>query len=61
MPAFKAGKHFEIFGGPSVNYLQTDNLENANLFPGNSLWKNWGASKLQQVYIGYQVGVQFIL
>jgi hypothetical protein len=61
MPAFKIGKCLEIFGGPSVNYMQTDNLENVNLFPGNSLWKNWGTSKLQQVYIGYQVGVQFIL
>jgi hypothetical protein len=31
------------------------------MFPANSLWKDWGASKLQQLYIGYQVGVQFIL
>jgi hypothetical protein len=61
MPAFKAGKRFEIFGGPTINYLQTDDLNNTDIFPGNSLWKDWGASKLQQVYIGYQLGVQFIL
>jgi hypothetical protein len=61
MPAFKTGKCLEIFGGPTVNYLQTNDLNNANMFPNNSLWKNWGTSKLQQVYLGYQVGVQFIL
>ncbi|MDR1169346.1 MAG: hypothetical protein LBK97_00745 [Prevotellaceae bacterium] len=61
MPAFKAGKRFEIFAGPTVNYLQTDDLNNANMFPGNSLWEDWSVSKLQQVYIGYQFGVQFIL
>jgi hypothetical protein len=61
MPAFKTGKHIEFFGGPTLNYLQTDDLNNANMFPANSLWKNWSASKLQQLYIGYQVGVQFIL
>ncbi|MDR1273886.1 MAG: hypothetical protein LBK12_04985 [Odoribacteraceae bacterium] len=61
MPAFKISKRFEIFGGPTVNYMQTNNLKNVNLFPGHPLWKGWGTSRLQQVYLGYQVGVQIIL
>lgn len=60
LPAFRAGRHFEVFGGPSINYMQTDNIANKNMFPGNSLWKKHADSKLQQLYIGWQAGVQFV-
>lgn len=39
LPAFRLGRHLEVFGGPSLNYMNADNVENSNLFPGNSLWK----------------------
>lgn len=61
LPAFRLNHHFEIFGGPSINYMQTDNIENKSMFPSNSLWKKHTDTKLQQVYIGWQVGVQFVL
>lgn len=60
MPAFRIGQHVELFGGPSINYMQTDDADNHKLFPRNSLWTKEGSSKLQQIYIGYQVGVQYI-
>ena len=60
MPAFRIGKHIELFGGPSINYMQTDDAENRKLFPSSSLWKKDRPTKLEQLYIGYQVGVQCI-
>lgn len=60
MPAIRLNPHFEIFGGPSLNYLQSDDPDNQKLFPGHSLWKRFNTSVLKQIYIGYQVGVQYI-
>lgn len=60
MPAFKIGQHIELFGGPSINYMQTNDEKDHKIFPSNSLWKKERASKLQQVYIGYRFGVQYI-
>lgn len=59
LPAFKLAPKFELFGGPSINYLHTDRVENMDLFPNHSIWKKYGSSKLQQVYLGYQVGLQY--
>lgn len=60
LPAFRIGQHFEILGGASINYMETKNMSAANVFPNHSLWKGNNSAKLQQVYIGYQVGVQYI-
>jgi hypothetical protein len=60
LPTFRITPHFEIFGGLGIHYLQTQNMSNAELFPSHSLWKKYGASKLQQVYVGYQIGVQYV-
>ncbi|MDR0572638.1 MAG: hypothetical protein LBG96_01165 [Tannerella sp.] len=59
LPAFRIAPHLEIFGGPGIHYVQTRNMYDAKLFPSHSLWKKHGASKLQQVYVGYQIGVQY--
>lgn len=60
LPAFRIGRHFELFGGASINYMETKNMSAGNVFPNHSLWKKSSSTRLQQVYIGYQVGVQFI-
>lgn len=60
LPAFKIGKHYEVFGGASINYMTTDNIENCEIFPKHSLWKKNSSVRLQQVYVGYQVGVHFL-
>ena len=31
-----------------------------NVFPNHSLWKEYGSTQLEQVSIGYQVGIQYI-
>ena len=60
LPAFRLARNFKIFGGPSINYLQSGNLKNKDIFPNHFLWKKHSDTKLQQVYIGYQVGVQVV-
>lgn len=60
IPAFKIGKHYELFAGASINYMETGNVNNKDIFPNHSLWKKNCSTKLQQLYIGYQVGVQYI-
>lgn len=60
IPEFKLGEHFGLFGGVGINYMYTDNLSNKDLFPNHSLWKKHNTTKLQQLYIGYQVGLQYI-
>lgn len=60
LPAFRIGKHFELFGGVSINYMETKNMSAGDIFPKQSLWKGDNSAKLQQVYLGYQVGIQYI-
>lgn len=60
LPAFRIGAHVELLGGVSINYMATKNLHAGNVFPNQSLWKGDNSTTLQQVYIGYQVGVQYI-
>lgn len=60
LPAFRVVRNFEIFAGPSINYMQSDDLKNKELFPHHSLWKKETGARLQQLYLGYQVGIQVI-
>ena len=59
MPAFRISRHFELFGGPSINYVNARNTD-SELMPNHSIWKQSGSTRLQQIYVGYQVGVQYI-
>lgn len=60
LPAFKIGNHCEIFGGANISYMTSLTSTNEGLFPSGSLWKRNNGSRLHQVYIGYQVGVQYL-
>lgn len=59
LPAFKIFPHIELFGGPSLNYMNSGGT-NTELNFGHSLWKKSSSARLQQIYVGYQVGVQYI-
>lgn len=60
MPAFKILPNWEIFGGPSLNHLYTDNLDNKKMFPDNNIWKKYTDNKLQQLSLGFSAGTHFL-
>ena len=62
MPAYKITPSFEVFGGPSINYLGSSNIKNRNLFPEFklNLWKKFEKIRSQQVYVGLSIGCHYI-
>lgn len=60
MPAFRLAGHYEIFGGPTINYLNTNNVDHASWFPHQRIWKKHTLSRRQQLSVGYEVGVQYV-
>lgn len=60
LPAFRLW-NFELFGGPSINFLRTDDPGMYDLFSKNDLWRQLRLSGIRkQVYIGWQAGLQYI-
>lgn len=61
MAAWKFTPSFEVFAGPSLNYLQTDDEKLFDLLPSHSLWKHTSASgSNERLYVGYLAGVQYL-
>jgi hypothetical protein len=60
LPAFRITPYVEVFGGISLNYMETGDSKNMDMFPGHSLWDRQVSSGLQQVFIGYQAGIQYL-
>lgn len=58
LPSIKISKHYNVFGGASINYLTSK--DDVNLFSDRSIWNKYTGKRLQQIYIGYQVGIQYI-
>ncbi|MDR2497530.1 MAG: hypothetical protein LBD21_10435 [Tannerellaceae bacterium] len=60
LPACKLARHIEIFAGPSLNYMFSNDADNAGMFPSHSLWKKHEGASLRQVFVGYQLGLQYL-
>jgi hypothetical protein len=65
LPAFRPVPGIEIFGGPSINYMQTKDSDMYRLFPWESIWQDLSTTGKrrglrQSVFLGWQAGVQFI-
>ena len=60
LPSFKIKKHYNIFGGASLNYSTTTEMDNQTLFPQHNLWQKHTDTRLQELFIGYLVGIQYI-
>ena len=57
LPSFKISPHFELFGGPSLNYMNSGNANKEFDFK-RYIWKQSSSTRLQRLYVGYQVGIQ---
>jgi len=60
-PSLKFSDKIELFGGPTLNYLQTSTLDNKYLFPSQHIWRDFNSTSLKQLYVGYSVGLKYIL
>lgn len=61
MPAIKAGKHVEIFGGPVLNYVNTNTSEGRALTDKYiKTWENRWGNNFQGLYLGYTGGINII-
>lgn len=59
-PAFRLTPHIELFGGPSINYMNAKNTESNDLLPKHAIWRKSSDTRLQRGYIGYQAGIQYL-
>ena len=59
-PSVTLWKHCNLFGGPSFNYNMSDTPTAEGLCPREVLWEKVDAALHQCMYIGYQVGVQYV-
>lgn len=60
LPAFRMLPHLELFGGPRLSYASA-NHDCRNVLPSYSLWRRLGPSRIQQLHLGFQAGVQYII
>ena len=58
-PSFTFLNHYNVFGGASFNYLNTNYVNSNELMPKNYFWSKDGNYN-QRMYIGYQIGLQYI-
>lgn len=59
-PSLTLWHHCNLFAGPSINYFMADRASAATLLPNASLWRKEGDRGIGQLYLGYQVGVQYV-
>ena len=58
-PSFTFLNHFNVFGGANFNYFMSNYVNSNDLMPNNYLWSKDGNYN-QRMYIGYQVGLQYV-
>ena len=59
-PSVTLWKHFNLFGGPNINFFMSDTAEPVRLLPKHTLWDKKSGEGARCLYIGYQAGVQYI-
>jgi hypothetical protein len=57
LPAYKIGKHLEIFGGPSFNYVNYSHDKGYD-FIKNYIWSKNGTRDFKGLYFGFNAGIQ---
>ena len=57
-PSITLWNHCNLFAGASINYLMAD--KDLDFVPKRELWNRQSADGVHHLYIGYQVGVQYV-
>ena len=59
-PSFTFLNHFNVFGGANFNYLYSNYVNSEDLLPNNCLWEKDNSDNKQRMFIGYQIGLQYV-
>ena len=59
-PSFTFKNHYNVFGGASFNYLYSNYVNSEDLLPNNCLWEKDNSDNKQRMFIGYQIGLQYV-
>ena len=59
-PSFTFLNHFNVFGGASFNYLYSNYVNSDDLLPSKCLWEKDNSDNKQRMFIGYQIGLQYV-
>jgi hypothetical protein len=59
-PSFTFLNHFNVFGGANFNYLYSNYVNSEDLLPNNYLFEKDNSDNKQRMFIGYQIGLQYI-
>jgi hypothetical protein len=59
-PSLTLWHNCNLFAGTSINYFMADRASAATLLPNAGLWRKEGDRGIGQLYLGYQVGLQYV-
>ena len=59
-PSFTFLNHFNVFGGANFNYLYSNYVNSDDLLPNNCLCEKDNSDNKQRMFIGYQIGFQYV-
>ncbi len=59
-PSFTFLNHFNVFGGANFNYLYSNYVNSEDLLPNNCLLEKDNNDNKQRMFIGYQIGLQYV-
>ena len=59
LPSIRLGQHWDLWGGLSLNYLRSGHGGDGRLLSSRPIWERQSPSLRQQLYVGYQAGIQY--
>lgn len=59
-PSLTLLEHYNFFAGVSVNYFNSNSVNSESILPNNSFWSKDGNDYIHRMFVGYQIGVQYI-
>lgn len=59
-PSLTLLEHYNFFASVSVNYFNSNSINSESILPNNSFWSKDGNDYIHRMFVGYQIGVQYI-
>ena len=59
-PSLTLLEHYNFFAGVSVNYFNSNSVNSGTILPNNCFWNKDGNDYIHRMFVGYQIGVQYI-